>query len=181
MFIPDPLLLPAAFPSGKDSPEKLKIHFIQPKSVGGRAGTLFPWDKTVLWERMGSILIGSVVTSTHPARAEPELPSYNTALLPASPVFISLENNLSLAYERTREPTGRVTYSCVLSLGKRPRLGGVSRDGAGDSMRSWTRTLSGAAAAPPHPHPTHHHPRHPALFLIPRFLDCCVGLSIPSI
>lgn len=74
-----------------------------------------------------------------------------------------------------------MAFSCILSLGKRPGLGGVSRGAAGDSMRCWARALLEAAVTLPPPYPTPPHPHHPALFLIPGFLDGCVGLSIPSI
>lgn len=90
---------PLYFPRWHELPKKAKnaSHLTQIRGWMSR-GFITHWLKRVLWERMGSIIIVSLATSTHPAKKLVGLPLFRhrfTKGLPSSLqlFWVSLENS----------------------------------------------------------------------------------------
>lgn len=95
LFVSSPL----CFPRWHELPRKAKnaSHLTQIRGWMSR-GFITHWLKRVLWERMGSVIIVSLVTSTHPAKKLVGLPLFRhrfTKGLPSSLqlFWVSLENS----------------------------------------------------------------------------------------
>ena len=125
LFVSSPL----CFPCWHELPRKAKnaSHLTQNR-VWMSWGFITHWLKRVLWERMGSVIIVSLVTSTHPAKKLVGLPLFRhrfTKGLPSSLqlFWVSLENSgLGKRWEEGGS-RGRVMSSHPAPVGRRAWAG----------------------------------------------------------
>lgn len=141
-------------------------------------GFITPWLKWVLWERMGSVIIASLVTSTHPPKKTVGLPlfrhHFTKGLSSSLQLFlISLEISACWPGKRWEEkgscPPTRLPLGKTAWVVWEMSLWGWGRWAPGETG-AWAVGKAAAAG-----------PLAGFFFVILKLLNGSLGLSIPSI